>query len=332
MNQTARRERWSLLLFALGTGLVFAIPLFLDDPYYLSVLTLVLTYAALGTAWNILGGYAGQLSLGHSAFFGIGAYGLAVSAARWNWSPWLGVAFGVGLSVPLALAIGAITFRLRGAYFVLATIALAEVVRLTALAWRDVTNGAAGITAPSLFGSSSQAANYWLITAIAAVAVAFTWWLSHSKLGYCLTGVREDQETAETIGINTTGYKTVALLISAVLTSLTGAFYANHLSYIEPDMVLHEPLSIQIAVVAIIGGRGTVFGPVVGATLLILASEVFRAQFKTAHLLIYAILLMLTILFMPGGILGEIQHRLKSRAAARSVRSAGTFGSSREAA
>lgn len=323
MKAPSWRAGWPLLLAVA----VLALPLFIHSPYYINLAILILVYTSLGSAWNIIGGYTGQLSLGHAAFFGIGAYGLAISATQWGWNPWLGILFGVALSVPLSLGIGSITFRLRGPYFVLATLALAEVLRLIAEAWRSLTNGSVGLMVPLLFQGISRVPYYYFVAAVAIAAVGTTWWIERNKIGYYLTAVREDQDTAETIGINTTGYKNIALLISAVLSSLTGAFYAAHLSYIEPQIVLGEPVSIQMAVVAIIGGRGTVFGPAVGATTLILASEVFRAQFKQAHLLIYGGLLILAIMFMPGGLLGELQHRLKARTAARASAGKTTFGS-----
>lgn len=320
-----------LALPLLLAAAVLAVPLFLHNPYWLNVLILVLVWTTLGTAWNIIGGYAGQLSLGHSAFFGIGAYTLAIAATNFGWNPWLAILLGMLLSVPLALGIGSITFRLQGPYFVLGTLAIAEVLRLVALAWRSVTNGAVGIMVPFLFQGVSRAPYYWFIAVVAILAVGTTWWIERHKLGYYLTAIREDQETAASIGINPTGYKNVALVLSAILASLTGGFYASYLSYIEPDIVLSEPVSLQMAIVAIIGGRGTVFGPTVGAVLLVFASELFRAQFKQAHLLIYGLLLMAAILFLPGGVLGEIQHRLKARAAARLATTASTFGARKEA-
>jgi len=311
--------------------IVLSVPLFLKNPYWLNVLILVLVWTALGSTWNIVGGYAGQLSLGHSAFFGLGAYTLAITATHLGWNPWLGIALGMVLAVPLSLFIGSITFRLRGPYFVLGTLAIAEVLRLVALAWRSVTNGAVGIMVPFLFQGVSRAPYYWFIAVVAIVAVGITWWIERHKVGYYLTAIREDQETAESIGINTTGYKNLALVISAVLAAATGAFYASYLSYIEPDIVLSEPVSLQMAIVAIIGGRGTVFGPAVGATLLVFASELFRAQFKQAHLLIYGLLLMAAILFLPGGVLGTLQQRLKARRAARAALTGSTFGVRKEA-
>lgn len=320
-----------VLLPVLLAAAVLAVPLVLKNPYWLNVLILVLVWTALGTAWNILGGYAGQLSLGHSAFFGLGAYTLAIAATRFGWSPWLGILLGMALAVPLSLFIGSITFRLHGPYFVLGTLAIGEVLRLIALAWRSVTNGAVGIMVPRLFMGISRAPFYWFIAVVAILAVGLTWWLERNKVGYYFTAIREDQETAESIGINTTGYKNLALVMSAVIAAVTGAFYASYLSYIEPDIVLSEPVSLQMAIVAIIGGRGTVFGPAVGATLLVLASELFRAQFKQAHLLIYGLLLMAAILFLPGGVLGTIQQRLKDRRAAKAAATGATFVARKEA-
>ncbi|MCG0239758.1 MAG: branched-chain amino acid ABC transporter permease [Firmicutes bacterium] len=322
------RWREAAIPLALAAA-VLAVPLVVKNPYHLNVAILVLVWTTLGAAWNIVGGYAGQLSLGHAAFFGIGAYSLALTAHYWGWSPWAGMAMAVAVSVPLAAAIGAITFRLRGPYFVLGTLALAEVLRLVVLAWRDLTYGAAGIMVPEIFPGLSRAPYYYFIALAAIAAVGTTWWMERSGFGYYLTAIREDQETAESIGVNAAWYKNLALMISAAFTALTGAFYASHLMFIEPDIVLSEPVSVQMAVVAIIGGRGTVLGPLVGALLLVLASEIFRAQFQQAHLLIYGLLLMLTILFMPGGVLGEIQHRLRLRAAPRPVIGT-TFSSSHE--
>jgi len=322
MSLSKMRDAGLPLLLA---AVVLAVPLVLKSPYWLNVLILVLVWTTLGTAWNIVGGYAGQLSLGHSAFFGLGAYTLALTAGKLGWNPWAGIALGMVLSVPLALFIGSITFRLHGPYFVLASLAIAEVLRLVTLAWRSVTNGAVGLMVPFLFEGISRAPYYWFIAVVAIVAVGLTWWIERHKLGYYLTAIREDQETAESIGINTTGYKNLALVLSAVIAAVTGSFYASYLSYIEPDIVLSEPVSLQMAIVAIIGGRGTVFGPAVGATLLVLASELFRAQFKQAHLLIYGLLLMAAILFLPGGVLGTLQQRIKARRAAKAAAIGATF-------
>ena len=299
------------------------LPLVMDNPYYLDLLILVFLWTSLSSSWNILGGYTGQVSMGHAAYFGIGAYTMAILGANFGVSPWMALFLGALSGLPLAFLIGFICFRLRGPYFVLATIALAEVLRLIALAWRSVTQGAVGLVVPSLF--TEKAGSYYFILTVAALTILLTMRIANSKLGFYFAAIREDEDTAESIGINTALFKTISLLISAFFTALVGGFYAAHLGFIEPDIVLSMPISIQIAVTAITGGRGTVLGPALGSTLLILAGEAFRSQFKQAHLLIYGLLLIVVILFMPEGILGEIRRRIAGRGATPGTRT-GTPG------
>ncbi|HEY7546476.1 MAG TPA: branched-chain amino acid ABC transporter permease [Blastocatellia bacterium] len=294
-----------LSLFLILSIFLVAAPFLFETRYSQHVLILVLLYVALGSAWNILGGFAGQLSLGHAAFFGIGAYSAAIIASKTSLSPWLGLALGPVVALPVALIVGRICFRLRGPYFTLATIAVGEVVRLIALNWRDLTGGAVGVVIrPSIFSGTSKVPYYYVILAIATGTVALSQWISQRKLGYFLMAVREDEETAESIGIDTIRYKLIALALSAAITALTGAFYANYFLFVEPTVVLPLALSVEIVLIAIIGGLGTVPGPVLGAILLKLSSEVFRNYFEQANLLIYGALLILVILFMPDGLVG----------------------------
>lgn len=295
----------SKLLVSLLLVFAIAAPLLFQARYAQHVLILILLYVTLGSAWNLLGGFAGQLSLGHAAFFGIGAYSAAILASKSSLSPWLGMLIGPLLVLPLASLVGWICFRLRGPYFTLATIAIGEVVRLIALNWRELTGGAVGVVIrPSIFSGTNKIPYYYVILAIAVATVALCYVISRRKLGYYLLAIREDQETAESIGINTTRYKLVALSISASLTALAGAFYANYFLFVDPTVVLPLSLSVEIVLMAIIGGLGTVQGPVVGAILLKLSSEIFRNQFANANLLIYGLLLVLVILFLPDGLLG----------------------------
>jgi branched-chain amino acid transport system permease protein len=286
---------------------VFAIaaPFLFQARYAQHVLILILLYVTLGSAWNLLGGFAGQLSLGHAAFFGIGAYSAAIIASKSSLSPWLGMLIGPLIVLPLASLVGWICFRLRGPYFTLATIAIGEMVRLVALNWRGLTGGAVGVVIrPSIFSGTNKLPYYFVILVIAFGTVALCYFISRRKLGYYLLAIREDQETAESIGINTTRYKLIALSISASLTALAGAFYANYFLFVDPTVVLPLSLSVEIVLMAIIGGLGTVQGPVIGAILLKLSSEIFRNQFANANLLIYGLLLVLVILFLPEGLLG----------------------------
>ncbi len=301
--KTARRLFLPLLLLFLA-----AAPLLFQARYAQHVLILILLYVTLGSAWNILGGFAGQLSLGHAAFFGIGAYTAAIIASGGWVSPWWALVLGPSVALPVALIVGWICFRLRGPYFTLATIAVGEVMRLVALNWRELTGGAVGIVIkPSVFSGTSKVPYYYIILLISIATVALSYGISRRKLGYFLMAIREDQETAESIGIDTTTYKLKALSLSAGVTALAGAFYANYFLFVDPAIVLPLALSVEIVLMAIIGGIGTVAGPVLGAVLLKLSSEIFRNYFQDASLLIYGGLLILVILFMPGGLIGGLK-------------------------
>lgn len=298
------------------TALVVALiacPFIFQERYVQHVLILLLLYATLASAWNILGGFAGQLSLGHAAFFGVGAYAAAILASKTSLSPWWALLAGPAAALPVALVVGWICFRLRGPYFSLATIAVGEMIRLVAQNWREVTAGAVGVVIkPSVFSGTSKVPYYYVILAITCGTVAFSWAISRRRLGYFLMAIREDQETAESLGINTTGYKLRALTVSAAITAMAGAFYANYFLFVDPVVVLSLALSVEVVLMAIIGGLGTVSGPVVGAVLLKLGSELFRNAFEQANLLVYGALLIVVILFMPGGLVGGF-HRLFDR-------------------
>ena len=301
-------KRSPLYLSILSVFLIAA-PFIVTARYTQHVLIVVLLYVALGSAWNILGGFAGQLSLGHAAFFGIGAYTAAIIASKTTFSPWWALLAGPAAVLPVALLVGWICFRLRGPYFTLATIAVGEVVRLIALNWTNLTGGAVGVVIrPSLLSGTSKLPYYYVVLVIAAVTVTLCHLISRRKLGYYLMAIREDEETAESIGIDTTSYKLRALALSAALTAMAGAFYANYFLFVDTTTVLPLALSVEIVLIAIIGGLGTVAGPLLGAVLLKLSSEIFRNEFAQANLLIYGALLVLVILFMPDGLMGGFRR------------------------
>lgn len=302
-----RSATYLSLLFLIVAPFVF------QARYSQHVLILILLYVVLGSAWNILGGFAGQLSLGHAAFFGIGAYTTAVIASKTSLSPWWGIIAGPILVLPIALVVGWICFRLRGPYFTLATIAVGEVVRLVALNWSDLTGGAVGVVIrPSILSGTSKIPYYYIVLIVALVTIALCQAISRRKLGYYLLAIREDEETAESIGVDTTRYKLIALAISASITAVAGAFYANYFLFVDTTIVLPLSLSVEIVLMAIIGGLGTVAGPVLGAVLLKLSSEIFRNEFAQANLLIYGALLVAVILFMPDGLMGGFRRLFKS--------------------
>ena len=304
-----------MLLFLIAAPFIF------EARYAQHVLILVLLYVTLGSAWNILGGFAGQLSLGHAAFFGIGAYTAAIIASKSQLSPWWAMVIGPIVVLPIALIVGWVCFRLRGPYFTLATIAVGEMVRLVALNWRELTGGAVGVVIrPSVLSGTSKIPYYYIVLVMAVATVALCYFISRRKLGYFFLAIREDQETAESIGINTTRYKLAALAISAALTAVAGAFYANYFLFVDPTIVLPLALSVEIVLMAIIGGLGTVAGPVLGAVLLKLSSEVFRSYFEQANLLIYGALLIIVILFMPGGLMGGFRSLFVSKKSVATAR------------
>ena len=288
----------------------FAVPLFVHSDYTLQILFRVFLFAALGLAWNLVGGYAGQLSLGHAAYFGVGAYGLAL-LSKTGISPWLSLFLGVVLAVISAAIIGLVCFRLRGPYFALCTIAFAEVLRLIAKNLPDVTGGDVGTQVPLLFTQSSIKSFYISGVLLTALAFILTAWIERSKFGYYLMAIREDEDTAMSVGINTSRVKLWSLLISAAVTAIGGALYASLFLFIVPDQVMSIDMSVEIAIVPMLGGAGTLFGPVIGSIVLETAAEIFKSVFQEAHLLIYGALVVIVVIFLPEGIAGTIVNKLR---------------------
>lgn len=304
---------WKPIIFIAVVIASSCLPLLVRNDYQLQVLFRIVLFAALGLAWNLVGGYAGQLSLGHVAFFGIGAYGLAL-LTKYGVPLWLAVLLGAIAATAFAAVIGRIVFRLRGPYFTLATIAAAEVLRLTATNLK-ITEGAIGVATPALF-TGAYFWRFFYLSAVALAALSFliNFWVSQSRFGYYLMAIREDEETASAVGIDTASYKLRSLLISAFLTALGGALYGSAFQYIIPDNVLTIDVSLQMAIITMLGGAGTLLGPIVGAILLLSASELFKNQFQEGHLLIYGILIVVVVLFLPEGIMGGVRqlvHRIR---------------------
>lgn len=291
------------------------VPAFVHNDYLMQVFFRIVLFAALGLAWNLVGGYAGQLSLGHVAFFGVGAYGLAMFTAR-GIPVWISIFLAAAVAMGFAAIIGRIVFRLRGPYFTLSTIAFGEVLRLGA-ANLTATGGAIGLSTPALFHPRtffevhqlSMVQQFYLAAVVLAViCFLINYATSKSRPGYYLMAIREDEETAAAVGIDTASYKLRALLISAFLTALGGALYGSAFQYIVPDSALSIEISLQMAIITMLGGAGTLLGPVIGAVLLLGASEVFKNRFQESHLLIYGILIVVVVLFLPEGIVGGLRH------------------------
>ncbi|MBV8152418.1 MAG: branched-chain amino acid ABC transporter permease [Candidatus Eremiobacteraeota bacterium] len=316
-----------MLLAAVGV-IVVALPLAVKSSFVIDVCVRVLLFAFIGVAWNLMGGYAKQLSLGHAAFFGLGAYTSTLLLIRLGISPWIGILAGGIVAMLVSLPIGWLCFRLRGPYFAIATIAVAQVFLLLFLKLRDFAWGAEGTTIPNLgdaplmmqFGS--KAGYYWLALALLAIALLITRRIERSWMGYYLVAVGEDEDAAEAIGVNAPRIKRDIYLISAFLTALAGTFYVQYIYFIDPNTAFSFNISVEAALVSIVGGIGTLWGPVLGTILLEPTSALLQSWLGSGHggvqLTIYALILMAVILWRPAGLLGAFEE-----AYARIVRRSG---------
>jgi branched-chain amino acid transport system permease protein len=334
--------RWgpaALLVLALAL-----FPVVVTKTYPIGMGVLLFLAVLQGSAWNVLGGYAGQYSVGHAAFFGVGAYTAVMLAERLHVPPWFGLPAAMAAAVLVGLVVGSITFRLRGPYFVLGSIAVAEIIRLAALHFRSFTRGAEGFVvsaAPKLHllglevSFASKRSFYWLTLALAVGAVLVSRAVLRSRLGYLLQAIREDQDAASSLGIRVAWNKNLALAVSAALTGLAGAVFVGYSRFIDPNTAFSLlDVSLQMVLICILGGIGTVEGPIIGAVLLIPILEVLRNPrglvtlgllpsdsglvafvgrwLSPAHQLVDGIIMVLLILFAPAGVAGLVR-RLRAR-------------------
>lgn len=277
--------------------------------YVMHILILLLMWTTIGMSWNLLSGYCGQVSFGHAAFFGIGAYTSGIIYTKTAASPWLGLPLSI-LSVGiLSFILGLIVLRLRGPFFALATLASGEVFRVTAENFSGLTNGTLGIMLQQRLWVS-KVPYYYIILAVTVATFLLLKYLLSTKLGYYFVAIREDQDAAESLGINTTFYKTVALLVSGVITGVAGAFYMNYMGYIDPHIVfaLHD-ISIITIMIVMVGGVATQWGPFVGAVIMVLLQEMVRSipGLGAMHQAIFGALLIFIIIFLPNGIVGDFR-------------------------
>jgi branched-chain amino acid transport system permease protein len=315
----------SSALLALLLLMAFVLPLFAGE-YLIHIGVLVLFYAYMAVAWNILGGYAGQHSLGHALFMGIGAYTSTYLFTRLGLTPWIGMWLGGALAGLTGWFVGYLCFRygLKGPYFALVTIAMAEaavylVNNITAVGGAQGLEVAWTGSAPLLMQFDGKSGYYYVILVMSILAVWLSSWLIKRRFGYQLVSVRENEDAAEALGVDTLRVKIQASIISAIMTALGGTFFAQYFTYINPRNVFGEGPSIQILLFAIIGGLGTVWGPVVGALVLVPVAELSRGwlggSFAGAHILLYGTVLVLVMLFMPNGIVGlyeKLRGKMKS--------------------
>jgi branched-chain amino acid transport system permease protein len=307
-------NRGTLWLGALMV-IVLALPLVVSDPFAIDIFIRVLLFSFIGVAWNLMGGYAKQLSLGHAAYFGLGAYTSTILQIRFGVSPWIGMPAGGVVAMLASLPIGALCFRLRGPYFAIATIATAQVLMLLFLKFRDFAWGAEGTTLPNLGNAplmmqfDAKAAYYYIALALLALGLAITYRIERSRMGFYLVAVGEDEDAAEAIGVDALQIKRNIYLVSAFLTALSGTFYVQYIYFIDPNTAFSFNISVEAALVSIVGGIGTLWGPVVGTVLLEATSALLQSWLGGSggiQLTIYSLILIAVILWRPSGLLGAV--------------------------
>ena len=316
------------VVFFAAAGLA---PLVVRDAFLLDSLVLILIWGTSAAAWNVAGGYAGQISLGHSAFFGLGAYAAALFGARWDLSPWLGLAVGAVVATAIGLVIGYLSNRLRGPYFVLATIAFSQVLLIVGSRWRGFTAGSEGIPVPFrpgfwTLGIADKRVWVWIVVVLAVLAWLVQVYLDRSRRGYQLVAVREDEDAALSLGVPARWLKVAAICVSAALTAACGALWAQYVGFVDPFYVFSVDLSVRFALAAIIGGLGTALGPFLGSALVTTVETYLRAQFGGIgaglvglYLIVYGCALIVMVRWVPQGLVGWIGDRLRRRAVARAA-------------
>ena len=340
---TRRVEGLPMWVVVAGLATLIVYPLVFDMPFHQHIVIVSLLYGTLGTAWNILGGYTGQVSIGHGVYYGVGAYTAAYFFTVHDLSPWLTWPIAMGLAALTAFAIGMPTFRLRGHYFVLASVFIAESAYIIVSNWEAVGAGI-GLEYPIHKSESfsqalwvaqfhqSKLPYYYAILALFLASLFVSWRIQFMPLGYYLKAVREEQDAAQSLGVDVRRYKMVALLISVFFTCLCGIFYAQYVLYVEPFSTVSLIISVEIAFIAVLGGIGTLWGPVLGAFVIIPTTEFLRVYFSghmaldqsaladggvwayieyylaggggNVDLMFYGLLIMLIARFQPNGVLG----------------------------
>jgi branched-chain amino acid transport system permease protein len=314
----------SFLLPLAGFAAMGALPLIFSEPFFVGALTLAFLGGAASLAWNLSGGYAGQLSLGHAAFYGIGAYTTTILFLKSGISPLIGIWVGVTLSALMAVLLGAVTMRLKGSFFVMSTLAFGAVVHISAINLRDLTGGASGLAIPlrpnleNLIFAKKIVYTY-LALGLVVIFYCISRVIAASKIGYALVAFRENHDAARALGIRTLPLRIGVFALSAGLTSICGTLHAQYYLYIDPDSVMGLSFSLNLALMAILGGIGTAYGPIIGALLVSAVSLIMQVyladQISGLTQLAYAAIVIVVLLAAPKGIGPSIHALLKRRVA-----------------
>jgi branched-chain amino acid transport system permease protein len=302
-------KQWVFIL--VGFALLAAWPLLTQDVFLQRIGALVLLAAISASAWNLLGGYAGQVSIGHALYFGAGAYSSLVVYTQFGWPPIAGAPLGVLVACALALVVGTPTFRLRGHYFSMATIAAAELARILVANW-PLTGAAVGLMGPPTprtvadLSFISPVPYHYLFLAVLIALLLLTWQMQRSRMGYYLAAIRSGDRAARSLGVPILRYKIYALLLSAGFTAIAGSLYAVMVGFVDPDSTLGILISVKMVITAALGGAGTLFGPLVGAVILVPLEETTNAWFGGGGtgitFIIYGAIILLITRFQPGGV------------------------------
>jgi branched-chain amino acid transport system permease protein len=305
-------------------GLLLATaPAWLWNPYYIHIMIMAGVFAILALSLNLLLGYTGQLSLGHAAFFGIGAYTSALVTLRLDWPVWAGFLAAVFLAGVAGYGIGKVSLKLRGAYFVLVTISFAGVIYLVSVNWMELTNGPLGLPGvppPELrigglleFSFRGKAAYYYLVLIVATGAYFVCYRLVHSRIGRAFIALRENEALAESVGVDGTQYLVLAAVVSAAMAGAAGSLYAHYTRFVSPEVFLFS-YTITMVIMVVAGGKGTLAGPVLGAVFFTALPEVLREVTSWQwQMLLYGVLLILTVFFLPRGMVPTLMTRLRER-------------------
>jgi ABC-type branched-subunit amino acid transport system ATPase component/ABC-type branched-subunit amino acid transport system permease subunit len=312
---SSRRLRYGII--GAAALLLLAYPLLSDDRYYQNMIILSLTFAVGAAGLNIITGYGGYVSLGQGAFIGLGGYTAAILSTKVGGNPFVWVPAAGVVAGLFAAALGVIAMRARGHTFVILTIVFLFLLQIVAINWRALTNGTAGLTTP-LPTWSADIANwpfYYALCGLLALSIAMSWWIRRTKFGMGLVAIREDEDKAETVGVNTPVYKILGFVASTVFVGMAGAVYGYYLSFIDPLGMFNILLSVQIILSVLLGGRGTLWGPVLGAFIVEPLNEFSNNSLGggNARLLVFGGLMALVVLFMPRGIIPAITEFVERR-------------------
>ena len=313
-----------IVALAALTLCLIAFPLFGPSPFYLHLMILIFMYAVMSQSWNVIAGLSGQISLGHGAFFGIGAYTSSFLYVQYGLTPWLGILLGMVFAALVAIAIGIPMLRLSGHYFAIATLLIGISFQVVFQRW-EMVGAASGLWIPLTEESSwlalqfhdSKAPYYYIFLAFFAVTYLLVWRLNNSKIGFRLRAVRDDYQAASSLGIDVSRYKIIAYVISAIIMAPMGSLFAQYILIVDPDRMFNLEISILVLLMTVLGGIGNIWGPLVGVAILIPISEYTRIYLGgtggAVDLIFYGLILMLICVFRPAGLISFLPKHLLER-------------------